>query len=110
MISCLCFSHQETHFTYEAIFRSVMKHLMDAATNEYLFGMDFFKDRSFDTFNQIFGRTISLLLENLENYLFSCYDAIGLLLMIKVCSSQTNLTFSNDEMNIYIYIYIYLIG
>lgn len=32
----------------------------------------------------IFAKTLSLCLENLENYLFNCYDAIGLLLMIKV--------------------------
>jgi len=75
---------EDAAFAYEAIFRSVMKHLMDAATNEYLFGIDFFGDRSFDTFNQIFSRTISLILENLENYLFGCFDALGLLLMIKL--------------------------
>jgi len=30
------------------------------------------------------SRTISLVLENLENYLFTCWDAVGLLIMIKV--------------------------
>ena len=33
---------------------------------------------------RIFGRTMSLVLENLENYLLNCYDAVGLLIMIKV--------------------------
>lgn len=79
---------EEARFPYEQLFRSIMKHLMDSATNEYLFGIDFFKDRSFETFNLIFARTISLMLENLENYLFSCWDAIGLLLMIKVVHAQ----------------------
>ena len=77
-------------YPYEAIFRSVTKHLMDAATNEYLFGMDFFQDRSFDTFNQIFSRTVSMCLENLENYLFGCWDAVGLLLLIKLTHAQRN--------------------
>lgn len=33
---------------------------------------------------RIFGKTLSLILDNLENYLLNSYDAIGLLLMIKV--------------------------
>jgi hypothetical protein len=33
---------------------------------------------------RIFGRTLSLILENIENYLLSCYDVVGLLIMIKV--------------------------
>lgn len=32
-------------FPYEAIMRSVFKHLMDSATSEYLFTMEFFKVR-----------------------------------------------------------------
>lgn len=64
--------------------RSVLKHLVESATCEFLFTHDFFKSRGLDTFNQIFAKTLSLCLENLENYLFQCFDAIGLLLMIKV--------------------------
>lgn len=30
-------------FSYEAIMRSVFKHLMDSATSEYLFTIEFFK-------------------------------------------------------------------
>jgi len=33
---------------------------------------------------RIFGRTLSLILENIENYLLNCYDVVGLLIMIKV--------------------------
>ena len=64
-----------------------MKHLCDAATNEFLFVIDFFKVNTRDTFNKIFGRTLSLILENLENYLLNCYDAVGILLMIKINQS-----------------------
>ena len=74
-------------YPYEAIMRSVVKHLIDAATNEFLFLLDFFKTNTRDTFNKIFGRTLSLTLENLENYLLGCYDGVGLLLMIKVTHS-----------------------
>ncbi len=33
---------------------------------------------------RIFGRTLSQILESLENYLLNCYDSVGLLIMIKV--------------------------
>ncbi|CAM9123350.1 unnamed protein product, partial [Sphacelaria rigidula] len=72
------------HFPYEAIMRSVFKHLIDSATSEYLFTIEFFKGQSHDTFNQIFARTLSLCVENFEQYLSTCYDCIGLLLMIKI--------------------------
>ena len=66
---------------YEMLFRSVMIHLMDAVTNEYVFCRQFFKR---DAFGPLFQATLSLLLEQLENYLFGCHDALALLLMIKV--------------------------
>mmetsp|Transcript_21025 Transcript_21025/g.25528 ORF Transcript_21025/g.25528 Transcript_21025/m.25528 type:complete len:393 (+) Transcript_21025:150-1328(+) len=81
-----------TKYHFECIFRSVQKHLMDAATSEYLFTSQFFsqtsnKDRR-DIFNQIFARTLSLCLEQLENYLYNCYDITALLLMIKVTQAH----------------------
>lgn len=75
-------------FPYEVLLRSVIKHLSDAATSEFLFIVDFFKTNSQDTFNNIFKRTLSHILENLENYLLTTYDAIGILLIIKVTHSQ----------------------
>lgn len=39
-------------------------------------------------FDSIFKRTLSLILENLENYLLATYDTIGILLIIKVTHSQ----------------------
>lgn len=39
-------------YTYEAILRSIVKHLSDAATNEFLFVIDFFKTSPKDTFNK----------------------------------------------------------
>lgn len=69
---------------FEAILRSVLKHLVDAATNEFLFIVDFFRTNPKETFNRIYAKTIAMLLENLENYLLACYDAVGILLMIRV--------------------------
>lgn len=68
-------------YPYEMLFRSVMMHLMDAVTNEHVFCRQFFKR---DAFGPLFHATLSLLLEQLENYLFGCYDTLALLLMIKV--------------------------
>ncbi len=72
-------------YSYEMIFRSIMSHLVDAATNEYVFGRQFFKEYGQDDYwHSIFGKTLSLVLEQLENYLFNCHDAIAILLMIKL--------------------------
>lgn len=72
-------------YPYEMIFRSVMSHLVDSATNEYVFARQFFKEYGQDDcWNSIFGKTLSLVLEQLENYLFNCHDAIAILLMIKL--------------------------
>jgi len=81
-----------TNYYFECIFRSVQKHLMDSATSEYLFTIDFFPQatntQNREIFNQIFAKTLSLCLENLENYLYNCYDVVALLLMIKVTQSH----------------------
>lgn len=69
---------------YEEIFRSTLKHLIDAATNEFLFIVDFFRTSPKDTFNRIYGKTIAGLLENFENYLVACHDAVGLLILIRM--------------------------
>ena len=79
---------EHQRFPYEVILRSVIKHLSDATTSEFLFIVDFFKSGARETFNRIFGRTLSMLLEALENYLLNCFDAIGLLLMIKITHAQ----------------------
>jgi len=74
---------EKKQYPYEVIFKSVMMHLMDAVTNEYVFVRQFFQEHGADAFKGIFARTLSLILEQLENYLFNCYDCLGLLLMIK---------------------------
>ncbi len=45
----------------------------------------------------IYGKTLSMLLEFIENYLVACYDAVGILLMIRVSVTNTIFvpTFSN---------------
>jgi vacuolar protein sorting-associated protein 52 len=68
-------------YPYECLFKSCLMHLVDAVTNEYVFCRQFFKE---DAFTNLFTPTLGLLLEQLENYLFGCHDALCILLMIKV--------------------------
>jgi hypothetical protein len=71
-------------YHYERLFRSLLGHLVDAVTNEHVFCRQFFKR---DAFGLLFHATLGLLLEQIENYLFACYDALCILLMIKVTHS-----------------------
>lgn len=72
---------EKKQYPYERLFRSIIGHLVEAVTNEHVFCRQFFKR---DAFGLLFSNTLSLLLEQLENYLFGCHDALALLLMIKV--------------------------
>mmetsp|Transcript_8197 Transcript_8197/g.13240 ORF Transcript_8197/g.13240 Transcript_8197/m.13240 type:complete len:690 (+) Transcript_8197:98-2167(+) len=79
---------ESAKFHFEALFRSVQKHLMDSATSEFLFLLEFFEAKNSDLFNQIFARTLSLCLEHIESYLYSCSDVIALLLMIRTSQAH----------------------
>ena len=79
---------ESKQYPYEMLFRSVMKHLLEAVTNEHIFCRQFFK---LDAFGPLFNATLGLLLEQLENYLFTCYDALALLLMVKVTHAHRRL-------------------
>jgi hypothetical protein len=68
-------------YPYERLLKSCLQHLVDAVTNEHVVCRQFFKC---DAFEALFPNTLQLLLEQLENYLFGCYDALCILLMIKV--------------------------
>lgn len=68
-------------YPYERLYRSLIGHLVDAVTNEHVFCLQFFKR---EAFAPLFHPTLGLLLEQIENYLFGCYDAVCLLLMIQV--------------------------
>jgi vacuolar protein sorting-associated protein 52 len=72
---------QKEQYPYERLWGSVLSHLLDAVTNEHVFCRQFFKR---DAFAQLFSGTLSLLTEQLENYLFTCHDALCILLLIKV--------------------------
>jgi len=49
-------------------------------------------------FTQIFAKTFSVILEQLEDFLFSTHDAIGLLLMIRILA-QSNLSMQQKRLH-----------
>mmetsp|Transcript_12398 Transcript_12398/g.36017 ORF Transcript_12398/g.36017 Transcript_12398/m.36017 type:complete len:874 (-) Transcript_12398:60-2681(-) len=75
-------------FPYERIFQSILSHFVNAVTNEFVVCRQMFKR---DAFDMIFRSTTQLILEQLENYLFTCHDALCILLMIKVSHSMKRL-------------------
>ncbi|KAJ7978186.1 Vacuolar protein sorting-associated protein 52 A [Quillaja saponaria] len=71
-----------TKYPYEVLFRSLQKLLMDTATSEYHFSDDFFGEESI--FYEIFSGPFAVIDEHFSSILPNCYDAIGLMLMIRI--------------------------
>ncbi|XP_039003315.1 vacuolar protein sorting-associated protein 52 A-like isoform X3 [Hibiscus syriacus] len=69
-------------YPYEVLFRSLHKLLMDTATSEYLFCDEFFGEESI--FYEIFTGPFAVIDEHFNSILPNCYDAIGLMLMIRI--------------------------
>ncbi|XP_060816397.1 vacuolar protein sorting-associated protein 52 homolog [Bombus pascuorum] len=75
----------KTRYHYEALFRSEQYALVDNACREYLFLTEFFKVRgvqAMDIFNQVMGKTINLMVKNLQSFVEDCYDTIALFLCL----------------------------
>ncbi|KAK2555554.1 Vacuolar protein sorting-associated protein 52-like protein [Acropora cervicornis] len=75
----------EKKYSFESLFRSMHFALLDNSCREYLFLADFFmaqNNTAKDLFTAVFGKTLSLFLKQMETYLESCFDAIGIFLCI----------------------------
>ncbi|XP_043261142.1 vacuolar protein sorting-associated protein 52 homolog isoform X2 [Colletes gigas] len=75
----------KTKYHYEALFRSEQYALVDNACREYLFLTEFFKVRgvqAMDIFNQVMGKTLNLMVKNLQSFVDDCYDTIALFLCL----------------------------
>lgn len=80
-------AQQKIKYPFEALFRSEQYALVDNACREYLFITEFFMVRASqaqELFNQIMGRTLTLLTKNLENYVVDSFDTISLFLSIQL--------------------------
>ncbi|XP_022885788.1 vacuolar protein sorting-associated protein 52 A-like [Olea europaea var. sylvestris] len=69
-------------YPYEVLFRSLHKLLMDTATSEYLFSDEFFGEETI--FYDIFAGPFAVVDEHFNTILPNCFDAIGLMLMIRI--------------------------
>ena len=71
-------------FSYEHVFRSVQKHLIDSAANDFTFLVDFFGTRSHDLFNTIYSKTLSLCLEKPRAFFVNNAGLCSFLLLIRI--------------------------
>ncbi|CAG8554883.1 10316_t:CDS:10 [Cetraspora pellucida] len=78
-------------YPYEALFRSFNLTFIDNASSEYLFIVEFFAkddkpnvDWARDIFAEIFDTTIKMGLNSTKQYVETTYDAIGILLCIRL--------------------------
>ncbi|KAJ9512046.1 hypothetical protein QJQ45_004603 [Haematococcus lacustris] len=69
-------------FTYEVIFRSVHKLLLDTASSEFFFCLDFFEEEG--VFKELFAAMIQVVEADLAAAVQDNWDMLSLLLMIRV--------------------------
>lgn len=74
--------HEGKRFPYEVIFRNVHKLLMDTATSEFFFCLDFFEDDA--VFRDLFAPIIQVVESNLATALQDLHDIICIMLMIRI--------------------------
>ncbi|CAH4005111.1 vacuolar protein sorting-associated protein 52 homolog isoform X1 [Pieris brassicae] len=78
---------QKTKYSYEALFRSLQYALVDNSCREYLFTTEFFHvkgSHAQELYDRILGKTLSLLVKNVENYVVECFDCLALFLCIQL--------------------------
>lgn len=76
--------------TYEAIFRSLNHYLLETSSSEYTFSHQFFGPKT-NIFHQIFDPIIAMFLEAYQEYTKDSYDAMGLLIMIRIARESMKL-------------------
>jgi hypothetical protein len=103
----LCHVAEEKHIKLwiESIFRTITRVLIDNASSEYCFVSEFFESKksskthtdNIDYFTEIFGKTIKYAMESLEQLVESSYDALGILLCIRI-NTQHRLIMQNRKL------------
>lgn len=71
-----------TKYYMEFLYRSFIKLLVDTATPEYLFEMDFFGTTSM--FNEVFAKTLQAAAEWVELWVTRTFDLVALLLVTRI--------------------------
>ncbi|XP_026292867.1 vacuolar protein sorting-associated protein 52 homolog [Frankliniella occidentalis] len=77
----------DARYPFEALFRSEQFALVDNSCREYLFICEFFMmggSAAMEFFDQVMGKTLGLLVKNLDTYAQDCYDTIALFLSVHI--------------------------
>ena len=75
----------EQKYPFEMLFRSIQYALVDNACREFLFISKFFifdANTSQEIFNNIFGKTLQILMKHVDTYVSDSYDSISVFLCI----------------------------
>eukprot|EP01124_Arcella_intermedia_P009541 TRINITY_DN16226_c0_g1_i6.p1 TRINITY_DN16226_c0_g1~~TRINITY_DN16226_c0_g1_i6.p1 ORF type:complete len:674 (-),score=188.28 TRINITY_DN16226_c0_g1_i6:92-2092(-) len=70
---------QKQKLNYEYLFRSLLDLFYDMAEDEYLFTKDFFY---YDLSDRVLQKSIDLITDNLQRYISSSHDCIGILIIL----------------------------
>ncbi|KAJ3273286.1 hypothetical protein HDV01_004644 [Terramyces sp. JEL0728] len=78
-------------FTFEQIFKSVSRLVLDNASSEYIFTNEFFQEKSIKTssesmsfFNEVFDPTLKIIQTFFKQYIDQTHDAISILVCIRL--------------------------
>eukprot|EP00475_Leptophrys_vorax_P004836 TRINITY_DN12890_c0_g2_i1.p1 TRINITY_DN12890_c0_g2~~TRINITY_DN12890_c0_g2_i1.p1 ORF type:complete len:428 (-),score=112.55 TRINITY_DN12890_c0_g2_i1:1159-2346(-) len=69
---------------FEEAFAAISRSLMNSTISEFLFINDFFGSKNAQMYLEIFGKTFSFFLEQLEDFLFGCNDVLCVMLMLRI--------------------------
>eukprot|EP01029_Cantina_marsupialis_P018538 TRINITY_DN426_c0_g1_i2.p1 TRINITY_DN426_c0_g1~~TRINITY_DN426_c0_g1_i2.p1 ORF type:complete len:664 (+),score=181.31 TRINITY_DN426_c0_g1_i2:127-2118(+) len=72
----------------EEIFKSEQQILMDLATAEYEFLVEFFDHPRFNIFNFVFKQTLDIRMQYLQDLVAESHDSLGILMMVLVTIGQ----------------------
>ena len=84
------FTKKQT-FSFEVLFRSMTFYFKSAVISEDSFDCEFFNQKV-DLYQTIFGKASLLFVENISNYASNSFDAIGLLIMIRIAKHYANVS------------------
>ncbi|XP_046548965.1 vacuolar protein sorting-associated protein 52 homolog isoform X3 [Haliotis rubra] len=77
----------DAKYTFECLFRSLHFALMDNCCREFLFVVDFYMaigSVAQNLFDAIMGKTLTMFLKQMEDYVNDCYDSIAIFLCIHI--------------------------
>jgi hypothetical protein len=89
-----------TKYSYEHLFRSMYRLLVDTVSSEQLFDAEWFPKQIMADieqgllFSHVFNKILVALLEAINAYLSQCFDPIGLLIMVHITRHSTELMHS----------------